>query len=131
MYLTQALNNRYYGVMTFEIKRWLARLCEDPDNFSSTLEDMASRIMCQLTWDDTSFSIYFKKSAWGLLTQMPPAEPITNVLTPLWHLRNIVNPWKRAERKHHDEQQAFWMERLVEVRAKMERDEARPSFTRQ
>ncbi|KUJ21258.1 putative O-methylsterigmatocystin oxidoreductase [Mollisia scopiformis] len=130
-YLTQASNNHYYGVMNFEVKRCLARLCEDPDNFSFTLEDMASKIMCQLTWDDTSFSAYYMKNAWGLLTQMSPAGPITNVLTPLWHLPFAINPWQRAERKRHDEQQAFWMQKLSEVRGKMAKGEARPSFTRQ
>lgn len=117
--------------MTFEINRCLALLCEDPADFSFTLKDMASKIMCQLTWEDTSFSAYFQNSAWGLLTQMSPAGPITNVLTLLWHLPDMVNPWNRAERKRHDEQQAFWMERPLEVRAKMQRGEARPSFTRQ
>ena len=72
--------------MAFEIKRFLWSLCEDPDNFGFLIEDMASKIMCQLTWDDTSFSPYYTQSSWGLLTQMSPAGPITNVLTPLWHL---------------------------------------------
>ncbi|KAF8854880.1 putative O-methylsterigmatocystin oxidoreductase [Acephala macrosclerotiorum] len=112
-YLTQASNNQYYGVMTFEIKRWLFKLCESPDDFSFSLEDMASKIMCQLTWDDTSFSAMYKESAWGLLTQMSPAGPITNVRTPLWHLPLWANPWKRAERIRHDEQQALWMEKFL------------------
>lgn len=86
--------------------------------------------MCQLTWDDTTFSVYYKENAWGLLTQMSPAGPITNVLTPLWHLPLWANPWKRAERIRHDEQQDFWMKQLLIVRSKMAKGEARPSFTR-
>lgn len=127
----QTTNHQYYGVMDFEVKRFLFRLLEDPDNFCFSLEDMASKIMCQLTWDDSSFSAYYKENAWGLLTQMSPAGPITNVLTPLWHLPLWANPWKRAERIRHDSQQAFWMERLLDVRAKMARGDARPSLTRQ
>lgn len=117
--------------MNFECKRWMYRLIKDPNDFAFSLEDMASKIMCQLTWDDSTFSAYYKDSAWGLLTQMSPAGPITNVLTPLWHLPLILNPWKRAERKRHDDQQAFWMEKLLHVRALMAKGEARPSFTRQ
>jgi cytochrome P450 len=116
--------------MSFEVKRFLSLLCQDPDNFCFYLEDMASKIMCQLTWDDTSFSAYYKENAWGLLTQMSPAGPITNVLTPLWHLPFWINPWKQAERIRHDEQQAFWMKQFLIVRAKMSQGEARPSFTR-
>lgn len=117
--------------MYLEAKRWLARLIQEPDNFQASLEDMASKIMCQLTWDDPSLSERLTPSAWGLLRQMSPAGPITNVLTPLWHLPWAVNPWKRAERRRHDEQQAWWMERLRVAREKHERGELRACWTRQ
>ncbi|KAI1266546.1 cytochrome P450 [Xylariaceae sp. FL1019] len=129
-YLTDASNAQYYGVMNHEALRWLARLIESPDDFQFSLEDMASKVMCQLTWDDTNLSEYCTKSAWGLLRQMSPAGPITNVLTPLWHLPMILNPWKTAERKRHDEQQEWWMERLLETRARMKAGQQRPCFTR-
>ncbi|KAI1145323.1 cytochrome P450 [Nemania diffusa] len=130
-YLTDASNAHYYGIMYHEAKRWLVRLIENPDGFQSSLEDMASKVMCQLTWDDPSLSEYCTKSAWGLLTQMSPAGPITNVLTPLWHLPEMINPWKKAERKRHDEQQDWWMERLVHIRDKMMLGLQRPCFARQ
>lgn len=130
-YLTEATKAHYYGVMYFEVKRWMVRLLENPDDFQHSLEDMSSKVMCQLTWDDPSLSEYCTKSAWGLLTQMSPAGPITNVLTPLWHLPTFMNPWKRAERKRHDEQQAWWMERLLTCREKLAHGELRPCWTRQ
>ncbi|KAK0617637.1 cytochrome P450 [Immersiella caudata] len=130
-YITEATNAKYHGVMYFEAKRWIARLIANPDNFQHSLEDMASKVMCQLTWDDPSLSTYCTKSAWGLLHQMSPAGPITNVLTPLWHLPWILNPWKRAERKRHDEQQAWWMNQFLRCREKMAKGEMRPCWTRQ
>ncbi|KAI1747881.1 cytochrome P450 [Xylaria castorea] len=130
-YLTEASNAHYYGVMYHEAKRWLVRLLENPDNFQFSLEDMTSKVMCQLTWDDPSLSEYCTQSAWGLLTQMSPAGPITNILTPLWHLPEIMNPWKKAERKRHDEQQEWWRERLVHTRAKTMLGLQRPCFARQ
>jgi cytochrome P450 len=111
------------------VKRWLYRLITEPDNFCNSLEDMASKIMCTLTWDNPDLSEANTKSAWGLLTQMSPAGPITNVITPLWHLPMFINPWKRAEVKRHDEQQAWWMARLQETRAKMEKGIQRPCFS--
>jgi cytochrome P450 len=116
--------------MEFEVKRWLKILLTEPDNFGFSLEDMASKVMCTLTWDDPTLSAYCTKSAWGLLTQMSPAGPITNVLTPLWHLPFFMNPWKIAEVKRHDEQQAWWMERLVNTRRMMEKGKQRQCFTR-
>jgi cytochrome P450 len=129
-YLTSASNAHYYGIVNFETKRWLHRLANNPDNFAYFLEDMASKVMCQLTWDDPSLSEYMTKSAWGLLTQMSPAGPITNLITPLWELPFSINPWQQAERKRHDEQQRWWLERLHHVRSQMAAGLARSSFTR-
>ncbi|KAI0199900.1 cytochrome P450 [Astrocystis sublimbata] len=130
-YLTEASNSNYHGIMYHEAKRWMAKLLENPQNFQSSLEDMCSRVMCQMTWDDPSLSEYCTRSAWGLLTQMSPAGPITNVVTPLWDLPIFLNPWKRAERKRHDEQQEWWMDQLVRVREKMMKGTQRPCFARQ
>ncbi|XTI85158.1 cytochrome P450 [Cenococcum geophilum] len=96
----------YLPLMGKSLKRWLYILLEETDNFRFSLGDMASKVMCQLTWDDPSLSAYCTKSVWGLLTQMPPAGPITNLLTPLWHLTL----------------RAWWMKRLLNQR---------PCFTRQ
>jgi len=130
-YLTESTNARYNGIMEFEAKRWLYRLVENPDDFAFSLEDMCSKVMAQLTWDDDSISVPLTPSAWGLLTQMSPAGPITNVLTPLWdYVPEAINPWKIRERKRHDEQQVFFMENLLNVRRKMEKGKQRPCFTR-
>lgn len=130
-YLTGATNARYYGIMEFEAKRWMARLLENPDDFSASLEDMCSKVMCQLTWDDDSVSTVLTPSAWGLLTQMSPAGPITNVLTPLWdYLPEAINPWKIRERKRHDQQQDFFMQCLQKTRSQMEKGKQRACFTK-
>lgn len=117
--------------MAYEVKRWMYRLATDPDGFNVTLEDMAAKIMCHLVWADHTHSMDLIPSAWGLLTQMSPAGPITNIITPLWHLPEMINPWKIAEHKRHDKQQAWWMERFQQVKGEMAKGTARPSFTKQ
>jgi Cytochrome P450 len=117
--------------MEFEAKRWLYRLIEEPENFMFSLEDMCSKIMCQLAWDDPTPSEYCTKSAWALLTQMSPAGPITNLITPLWHLPHAINPWKQSEKKRHDDQSNWWMERYQHTKRLHENGLARPSWTRQ
>ena len=111
----------------------MARLIAHPDGFQASLEDMAAKVMCQLVWDDPLLSGECAEGAWGLLRQMSPAGPITNVLTPLWHLPDVgpLNPWKRAERRRHAAQRDWWMERHLCVREKMARGEMRPCWTRQ
>jgi cytochrome P450 len=128
--LTEATNARYYGLLYFETKRWLNRILEDPDNFAFSLEDMCAKVMTTLAWDEPDMSEYCDKSAWGLLTQMSPAGPLPNAVTPLWNIPHSINPWKIAERKRHDEQQAWWMARLANVRKQMSTGDARPSMMR-
>nr|OQO27645.1 hypothetical protein B0A51_04413 [Rachicladosporium sp. CCFEE 5018] len=129
-YLMECTNAHYNGALYFESKRWLHRILEDPDNFAFSLEDMCAKVMTQLAWDEPELSEYCCKSAWGLLTQMSPAGPISNVITPLWDLPFHINPWKIAERKRHDEQNAWWLANLTRTREKLARGEARPSMTR-
>jgi len=117
--------------MDYEVKRWMYRLLTNPDGFNESLEDMAAKIMCHLLWDDHTVSPELIPSAWGLLTQMSPAGPITNIITPLWKLPQFMNPWKIAERKRHDKQQAWWLDRMHQVRDEMAVGKARPSFSRQ
>jgi hypothetical protein len=128
--LIEASNLHYNGVMAFEVKRFLFRLIHDPDKFGFLLEDMASKIMCSLTWDDTSFSEYHIESSWGLLHQLSPSGPLTNRLNFLWNLPLAINPWRKAEQKRHDEQLGFWKEKYMMVKEQMARGEARPSFVR-
>jgi len=116
--------------MDYEVKRWMFRLATEPETFMFTLEDMASKIMCTLTWDEHDFSAYMASSAWGLLTQMSPAGPLTNVLTPLWKLPRFVNPWLKAEEKRYAEQNKFWMDKLEMVKKQNDEGIARPSFVR-
>ena len=130
-YLMEASNAHYYGVLDHEAKRWLFRLLNEPDKHVASLEDMAAKVMAQLTWDDPTQSETLAKSAWALLTQMSPAGPITNLITPLWHLPLPINPWKRAENKRHDKQSAYWMERYQHTKSLHANGQARPSWTRQ
>ncbi|XDG00394.1 hypothetical protein ABKA04_000009 [Annulohypoxylon sp. FPYF3050] len=127
--LMEASNANYYGVMYHESKRWIARLIENPDDFQFTLEDMSSKIMCQLTWDDLDLSEQTIIDASGLLRQMSPAGPITNVLTPLWHLPLFMNPWKRDEIIRKDKQHKMWIQRLEATREKMAQGIQRDCFT--
>lgn len=129
--LTEAANSQYYGIMEHEVKRWMYRLLTEPDNAYDSLEDMASKIMTTLTWDDPNASEYNTRSAWGLLTQMSPAGPITNLITPLWtHIPASINPWKIAEQKRHDEQNGFWMSQYATVQKKTADGIQRPCWAR-
>ncbi|CAG8981486.1 hypothetical protein HYALB_00003057 [Hymenoscyphus albidus] len=129
-YLIDARNKFYNGIMNHEAKRFLYRLVNDPDNFSNHLENMASKVACEMAYDDSSSSTELTQHSLRLLTQISPAGPITNLATPLWNLPLCVNPWKRAEIKRHDEERKFWKGVMANARAKWEKGESRNCFAR-
>jgi cytochrome P450 len=117
--------------MDFEVKRMLFKLTEQPDEPQFLLEDMASRIMCTLAWDDPSVSRKNTNDARDLLHQISPCGPLTNVITPLWHLPFWLNPWKQAEKwNRHDPLHAWQTERFNAVKLKIEKGTQRPSWAR-
>lgn len=96
-------------------------LLDHPEDFSYHLEEMASKIMCSLAWDDHQQSRHLTDSAFALLKQMSPAGPITNVLTPLWGIPFWMNPWKQAERRRNAAQKIWWNAMLQRTRYRLSR----------
>ena len=127
--LTEAYAVQWSGIVEYEAKRWLYRLLTEPKTFCETLEDMASKITCTMAWDDHTQSRANSASAWGLLQQISPAGRITNLMTPLWdYVPEAINPWKQAEHKRHDKQQAWWMDQFVAVRRRMQEGIQQPCW---
>jgi hypothetical protein len=114
--------------MDFEVKRFLFKLLETPDDAQALIEDMASRIMCTLAWDEPSVSEKNTIDAANLLEQISPAGPITNILTPLWYLPFWMNPWRQAEKVRHDELHAWQLVRSNAVKASIEKGIHRGSW---
>ncbi|ORY04567.1 cytochrome P450 [Clohesyomyces aquaticus] len=126
--LMNSAKDDYHGVMDFEVKRLLFKVLETPDDIQSLIEDMASKIMCTLAWDEPSVSQKNSIDAEDLLRQISPAGPITNLMTPLWYLPYWMNPWRQAEAKRHDELHAWQFVRAQAVKAKMAKGTQRPCW---
>jgi hypothetical protein len=127
--ISQTAKLNYRGVMDHEVSRMLFNCIEQPDDIQVHLEDMASKIMCTLAWDEPRFSKRNTGDARDLLHAISPCGPITNVITPLWHLPYWMNPWKQAEKtKRHDPLHAWQAERFAVVKANMEKGTQRPCW---
>ncbi|TID17983.1 cytochrome P450 [Venturia nashicola] len=127
--ISQTAKLNYRGVMDYEVRRMLFLLTKQPDDAQMLLEDMASRIMCTLAWDEPSVSKKNTIDARDLLHQISPCGPITNLVTPLWHLPYWINPWKQAEKNiRHDPLHAWQSERFAKVQMAMENGTQRPCW---
>jgi cytochrome P450 len=126
--LSQAHRIDFHAYPSIEAKRMHYDLMHNPSNYSKILENFTSRVMCRLVWGNPNHAEDLQADAWKLLVQMSPAGPITNVLTPLLWIPNWLSPWMRKEKKRHDAQRAWFIERQNEVRALMAEKRAGPSF---
>lgn len=127
--ITESTKTEYRGIIDFEVKRMLFKLAKQPDDAQFLLENMASRIMCTLAWDDPSVSEKNTNDARDLLRAISPCGPLTNVLTPLWHLPFWINPWKQAERRRHDPLHAWQTERFNAVKLSTQKGTQRPCWS--
>jgi cytochrome P450 len=127
--ISQTAKLNYRGVMDLEVSRMLYNCLANGDEIQHHLEDMASKIMCTLAWDEPRFSVRNTGDARDLLHAISPCGPITNVVTPLWHLPYWMNPWKQHEKNvRHDPLHTWQAERFEVVRQAMEKGTQRPCW---
>jgi cytochrome P450 len=127
--LTLSVNANYHGVMEFEVKRWMYLILTDTGNAYYSLQDMISKIMCTLAWNQPDASEANLQHATDLLTQVSPCGPITNLIPALWtYIPEQINPWKIKERKRHDGHISWWLERYNQVRANVNAGLRQPSW---
>lgn len=132
--MTGAYVKGFHDYPSLEAKRLLNTILTANSDFktiSGALETFASRTICRIVWDNPAHAEDLKESAWLLLNQMSPAGPITNLITPLWHLPWPINPWKQAEKARHDKQYKWFIALQKEVETAMAEKRAGPSFTKQ
>jgi hypothetical protein len=126
--MAEAYKNRFYGHVERETARYLGLVLMDPGRFISYTREHCGRIMSRLAWDDASQGKLNGERADGTLHCMSVSGPITNTVTPLWHIPFALNPWKQFEVKREAELRAWWMGLFRVARQRMLRGEL-PSDT--
>lgn len=107
--MADSYRHHFHGHIEAETKRWLAMLLLDPAGFLPHTREHCGRIMTRLAWDDATLGADNGVRADRTLTWMSVSGPITNTMTPLWHLPFAVNPWKKYEVEREREQRASWV----------------------
>ncbi len=107
--MAEAHKNHFYGHIESETHRFLAMLLLDPARFLDYTREHCGRVMSRLAWDDATQGRANGDSADCTLHCMSVSGPITNTMTPIWHLPFFVNPWKQFEVKREAEQREWWM----------------------
>jgi len=107
--MTEAYRHHFYQHIERETKRYLVTLLVDPERFYSNTREYCGRIMSRLTWDRAFEGKLNGESAEQTMNAMSVSGPITNTITPLWHIPFPINPWKKFEVKREATQRAWWL----------------------
>ncbi len=121
--MAESHKNHFYGHIEGEAHRLLAMLVMDPDRFLDYTREFCGRVMSRMAWDDATQGRANGDSADQTLHCMSVSGPITNTMTPLWHIPFAVNPWKQFEVKREREQRAWWLNNFHLAKARFLRGE--------
>jgi hypothetical protein len=121
--MAEAYKHHFYGHVEKEITRYLGLLLIDPARFLDYTREYCGRVMSRLAWDDATQGRLNGESADQTLHCMSVSGPITNTMTPLWHLPSFVNPWYNFEIKREREQRAWWLNNFRLAKDRMRRGE--------
>lgn len=117
--MAEAHRHHFYGHVEREAARYLGLLLMDPARFYGHTRDFCGRVMSRLAWDDARDGPRNGCSADTTLHCMSVSGPITNTVTPLWHLPWFANPWRRFEVAREREQRAWWLGNYRVARERM------------
>ena len=128
--LTQSFNQKYYGYVTHEAKRYLYKLLTDPkDNFALT-DRYCGRITARLAYGHPDSAAAHCKNAGEFIPQISPSGPITNLLPMLGSLPEWMNPSIRAVRVRREKEAKLWKGLMKQVREEMDQGIAPVSYAR-
>ncbi|KAK4183360.1 putative cytochrome P450 E-class, group I [Podospora australis] len=106
--MAEAYRHHFYGHVEKEMKRYLGLMLLDPARFLDYTREYCGRVMSRLAWDDATQGKTNGDSADCTLHCMSVSGPITNTVSPLWHLPAFMNPWYNFEIKRERDQRAWW-----------------------
>jgi hypothetical protein len=117
--MAESYKNHFYGHVEMEAARYLGLLLLDPARFFEYTREFCGRVMSRLAWDDARQGADNGRSADCTLHCMSVSGPITNTMTPLWHIPYFMNPWQQFEVKRESTQRAWWLNNLRVTRQRM------------
>ena len=129
--LTEAHNNKYYGYPVKECKRLIAKLLQDPDDYSTLIDRYTGRITCLLAWGSPDRAIQIRENAALFLYDISPAGPSANALEFPAHLPEWMVPSKYNERMRQKREGEMFMAELQRVRKELkEGKDVPPSYAK-
>ena len=125
-----AHEKNYYGHHTIEVPRTLIGLLQNPQLWSSQLEQYQARFLSRCAFGTPRHASALCTNAWRLLINISPAGRLSNVLPGSMKVPKCLAWWRVDEQDRQDKENALYKNCQEEVREQWEKGNAPPSFTR-
>ena len=128
--LTQGFNQKYYGYVSHEVKRFLYKLVVDPKDHFSLTDRFCGRVSARLGYGRPESAAAHCKNAGEFIPQISPSGPITNLLPFLGSLPEWINPSIRKVRERREKEEKLWKGLMKQVSQEMEQGTAPISYAK-
>ena len=128
--LTQGFNQKYYGYISHEAKRFMYKLLVDPKDHFALTDRFCGRISARLGYGSAASAAAHCKNAGEFIPQISPSGPITNLLPFLGGLPEWINPSIRSVRERREKEEKLWKGLMKQVRLEMDQGIASTSYAR-
>ncbi|KAK5064826.1 hypothetical protein LTR84_000660 [Exophiala bonariae] len=128
--LTQGFNQKYYGYVSHEAKRFLYKLLVDPKDHFALTDRFCGRISARLGYGRPESAAAHCKNAGEFIPQISPSGPITNLLPFLGSLPEWINPSIRKVRERREKEEKLWKGLMKQVSEEVENGTAPISYAK-
>jgi cytochrome P450 len=130
--LNQAFQNQYYGYVTYEVKRFLFCLMQDPKDHFSQTDRFCGRISARLCYGSPNSAAAHCKNAAEFIPQISPSAsgPITNIFPFLGKLPEFINSTKTPCRQRREREERMFRSLMRGVRQQVADGTAPVSYAR-
>lgn len=119
----------FHGYPELEAKRMMKEFLIDPSTYHTSVESFIARTTCRLAWGTAEPSDELKQRARELLLAVSPTGALGNKLPFVMNLPDWLAPTKAWERRRALTERTFFQTLQEQVRAEMDLEKARPSWT--
>jgi cytochrome P450 len=128
--LTAGFNQKYYGYVSHECKRFMYKLLCDPKDHFALTDRFCGRISARLGYGSAESAAAHCKNAGEFIPQISPSGPITNLMPFLGSLPEWLNPSVRRVRERREKEEKLWKGLMKQTRLDMDNGTAPISYAR-
>jgi hypothetical protein len=127
--MTRNMNNKFYGYIELEMKRFMHEICTRPADFYDLTHLFCARISSRLAYGIGDQAMEHVTNAEVFISQLGPSGPVPNLIPFLRHLPEWLVPGQRGVRVRQEKEAKLW-ETLFEKSKRLNRaDKTTQSYT--